>query len=74
MAVYEYYCDTCHERFELRQSMSSMATEVACPEGHRGARKVLSVFATVTSGGAAAADASCMADMGGCGTPSCCMN
>jgi putative FmdB family regulatory protein len=50
MAIYEYYCPTCRERFEERRSMSQVAVAAACPQGHP-AEKLLSSFAAVRAGG-----------------------
>ena len=76
MPLYEYYCKACDDKFEVLRSMGSVALEERCPEGHGGASKVLSVFATVTSGDACAADFS-DAGCGTCGAPepgACAMN
>jgi putative FmdB family regulatory protein len=50
MATYEYRCPTCDSRFELRRPMSDSSEPATCPEGHRGAVRLLSVFASVSSG------------------------
>ena len=47
MPIYEYYCKTCHDSFDVRQPMGEMVQEMSCPEGHAGAQKALSVFAAV---------------------------
>ncbi|MEE9285261.1 MAG: zinc ribbon domain-containing protein [Dehalococcoidia bacterium] len=47
MPLYEYHCRTCGETFEVRRPMSQVAVEEVCPEGHAGAKRVLSTFATV---------------------------
>ena len=67
MPVYEYYCETCRSGFEVRRAMSDADSPSACPEGHSGAKRALSLFATVTSGGSAMPmdDAGC----GRCGAP-----
>ena len=67
MPLYEYYCGSCRTSFEVLRSMSEVGPEETCPEGHVGAKKALSVFATVTSGGESMpmADAGC----GRCGAP-----
>ncbi len=58
MALYEYYCPTCRERFEVRRPMSAAGEEAFCSQGHR-AERLLSAFAI---GSTAKADA----PAGGC--------
>jgi putative FmdB family regulatory protein len=53
MALYEYRCRTCDTVFELRRPMSESNEPATCPDGHQGAVRVLSVFASV--GGASPA-------------------
>jgi putative FmdB family regulatory protein len=68
MALYEYRCRTCDERFEVRRPMTAAAAATPCPDGHLDTVKVLSMFATtgVTSGGApSSAGGGCCG--GGCG-------
>jgi putative FmdB family regulatory protein len=62
MALYEYRCRTCDERFEVRRPMSATVTATPCPDGHLDTVKVLSTFAT-TGGGTAMAP---VAAGGGC--------
>jgi putative FmdB family regulatory protein len=54
MALYEYRCRTCDERFEVQRPMTAAATSTPCPDGHLDTVKVLSMFATtgVSAGGA----------------------
>lgn len=70
MPMYEYFCKTCDSTFELLQPMEKMKVETECPEGHVGARKVLSVFASVTK------PDHCMSrsplPSSGCGAGNCC--
>jgi putative FmdB family regulatory protein len=47
MAVYEYRCTTCETSFELRRAMSESNEPATCPSGHVGAKRLLSVFASV---------------------------
>lgn len=68
MAIYEYYCPTCREKFEERKPMSQATTATKCRAGHR-AERTISTFAMATAGGAAPA-----MEMGGggcCGGGSC---
>ncbi len=46
MPIYEYRCDRCDARFELRRPIADASAAVTCPNGHVGARRLLSVFAT----------------------------
>ena len=32
MPVYEYYCDSCKSKFEVRRPMSEASIDTACPE------------------------------------------
>ena len=47
MPVYEYECEACGHRFELRRSMSDSDDEVECPAcGTKKPKRVFSVFGT----------------------------
>jgi len=74
MAIYEYYCPTCRERFEQRRPMSEASTATSCRQGHRADRTV-SAFAMARGGAATALeDASAMMGGGGggcCGSGGC---
>lgn len=72
--VYEYFCKSCDDKFEVLAPMGRMTQVLDCPEGHLGARKVLSVFATVsTVPSSQAFDASsCSSESAGCGADNCC--
>jgi putative FmdB family regulatory protein len=48
VALYEYRCPTCETHFELRRPMSESSSVATCPEGHTGAVRLLSVFASVS--------------------------
>jgi putative FmdB family regulatory protein len=69
MAVYEYRCTTCATTFELRRTMSQSNDPATCPDGHVGAKRMLSVFASVGGGASSAgAPAPAVGQMGGgCG-------
>jgi putative FmdB family regulatory protein len=45
MAIYEYYCPTCRDRFEQRRPMSEVNADVKCRAGHK-AERTVSMFAT----------------------------
>jgi putative FmdB family regulatory protein len=48
MPLYEYYCPVCDKKFELLRSMSRAGEPAACPQGHEGAERVISVFSALT--------------------------
>lgn len=48
MPLYEYYCSQCETKFELLRPMSRSDAPAACPNGHQGAERVLSVFSAVS--------------------------
>lgn len=50
MPLYEYYCRTCDKKFEMLRPMSRADEDATCPEGHPGAGRVLSLFASFTKG------------------------
>jgi putative FmdB family regulatory protein len=52
MALYDYRCRTCDERFEVERPMTADVTTTPCPDGHLDTVRVLSVFATTGGGGA----------------------
>lgn len=55
--LYEFKCRECDDTFEVRRPMSEAGDPATCPQGHDGAVRLLSVFASVgaTSAGAPAA-------------------
>lgn len=63
MAIYEYYCPTCRNKFEQRRPMSEASAVATCMQGHR-AERTLSAFA-VARGGEPSFDLGEMSDMGG---------
>jgi len=48
MPIYEYRCQSCGTSFEQRRPASESGATATCPEGHPGARRRLSVFATAS--------------------------
>ncbi|MEX0785788.1 MAG: FmdB family zinc ribbon protein [Dehalococcoidia bacterium] len=54
MPLYEYYCPTCRETFELLRPMRAAAKAVPCAKGHK-TERVMSLVASGPwqSGGAA---------------------
>ena len=49
--LYEYRCTTCDVVFEARRAMDEADAPAACPDGHVGARRLLSVFAAAGRAG-----------------------
>ena len=74
MPVYEYFCRTCDDKFEVMQPMTKMVQVMDCPEGHQGAQKVLSVFAMVNTVSSSQSfdSAACCGGAEACGMDSCC--
>ena len=65
--LYEFRCRTCDDTFEVRRPMSQSSEPANCPQGHDGAVRLLSVFASVGGGGAPAPAAAPARSGGGCG-------
>jgi putative FmdB family regulatory protein len=63
MPIYEFRCQRCDERFELRRPMRDADAPAACPSGHSDVVRLLPVFATI---GTAGAPASLCGEGGGC--------
>ncbi len=50
MPIYEYECRNCEEKFEMLRNINDSDGTVKCPRcGVKSAKRVLSVFATVSS-------------------------
>ncbi len=64
MPLYEYYCRRCEGRFELLRPMGRMDDPAACPNGHEGGERVLSMFAAFAQGESETGEAP--AGAGGC--------
>jgi putative FmdB family regulatory protein len=65
MPIYEFRCQRCDERFELRRPMADADAPVACSSGHADVVRLLPVFAT--TGSSSSADSICGAGGGCCG-------
>ena len=63
MAIYEYYCPTCRNKFEQRRPMSQASAATKCSNGHK-AERTLSAFAMARTGGGIAMEE--MPSGGGC--------
>jgi putative FmdB family regulatory protein len=57
MPLYEYRCPICADTFEARRPMAEASDPIECPQGHDGARRKLSVFASVGTSSTGSADA-----------------
>lgn len=64
MPVYEYYCPSCRDTFELLRPMKLSSELVSCPSGHDGAARTVSVFASVR--GDAGMEFDSLPSSGGC--------
>ncbi len=64
MPLYEYYCRRCEGRFELLRPMVRMDDAAACPNGHEGGERVLSMFAAFAQGEGGTSEA--LAGTSGC--------
>ncbi|MBA4178965.1 MAG: transcriptional regulator [Anaerolinea sp.] len=49
MAIYEYYCPTCRDKFEKRKPMSQAGVATTCTKGHR-AERTITAFAMARTG------------------------
>jgi putative FmdB family regulatory protein len=68
MPLYDYRCVVCDTTFESRRPMAESGEPATCPNGHDGARRLLSVFASVGATDAAPAPSLPAGPMGGgCG-------
>ena len=45
MPMYEYRCPSCRKIFELLRPMTRSSEPVACPRGHAGAERIVSLVA-----------------------------
>jgi putative FmdB family regulatory protein len=71
MAIYEYFCPTCRNKFEERRPMSQATAVATCDKGHK-AERTITTFAF--AGGSSSDPMAEMADMGGggcCGGGAC---
>ena len=65
MAIYEYFCPTCREKFEERRPMSQANVATKCRSGHK-AERTISMFAMSVPGGSGGFDDFEMPSGGGC--------
>lgn len=64
--LYEFRCPICDDTFEIRRPMAEASDPVTCPQGHDGARRLLSVFASVGGASASSPAPSPAPSGGGC--------
>ncbi|MBH02329.1 MAG: FmdB family transcriptional regulator [Acidimicrobiaceae bacterium] len=67
MPTYDYRCGVCDAVFEMRRPMAESSEPATCPDGHEGARRMLSVFAAVGAGSTPGQGGSAPAPAMGCG-------
>jgi putative FmdB family regulatory protein len=72
MPVYEYYCRDCEQTFELLRPIVKAEDSASCPEGHTGASRTITLFATIGRGAeqpfaAMPVGGGCACGSGGCG-------
>ena len=65
MPIYEFVCQRCEERFELRRPMADAGAPASCALGHADVVRLLPVFATI--GSAASPVPACGQGSGCCG-------
>lgn len=65
MAIYEYYCPTCREKFEERRPMSEATVATTCKQGHK-AERTISMFAFAGGGSEESFDFGAESAGGGC--------
>jgi putative FmdB family regulatory protein len=65
MALYEYFCAPCENKFELMRPMSQSSANAVCATCGGDSHRALSVFAAITPGGGFADDAACFGGAGG---------
>jgi putative FmdB family regulatory protein len=65
MAIYEYFCPTCREKFEERRPMSQATVATKCKAGHP-AERTISAFAMSVAGGVSTFEEMSLGGGGGC--------
>jgi putative FmdB family regulatory protein len=67
VAAYDYVCRICDTEFEQRRSVTDVATDVRCPNGHAEVKRRFAVFAAVGARSAAAPSGPAAGGGGCCG-------
>lgn len=67
MPLYEFRCRSCDTTFTEQRPMVRSGDDATCPDGHDGARRLLSVFAATGRTESASAPAP-LTGGGGCGS------
>lgn len=71
MPLYEFRCRTCDAVFTEQRPMSRSGDDATCPDGHDGARRLLSVFAATGRSSAAPSSPAAAPATGGFGGGGC---
>lgn len=72
MPIYEYMCQDCKQRFELRRSMSAADSPAACPHcGGGQTQRAISRFFTTSGATEGFSSGSSGSSCGSCGGGSC---
>jgi putative FmdB family regulatory protein len=71
MPIYEYHCRRCGTTFDQRRPMSESTAGATCPAGHKGAGRVVSLFAARVQDGNGAETSSPGGGCGGCAGSAC---
>ncbi len=69
MAIYEYRCPSCSQRFERMRPMTAVAEREACPQCGTASARMLSLFASLVRGsdGASLGPEAALGGGGACG-------
>ena len=55
MPIYQYECEKCGHKFDLRRSIDEVDSEITCPEcGAKHPRRVISLYSTFSPSGGCA--------------------
>lgn len=71
MPIYEYVCSDCDCKFELLRPLSQADGEADCPQCHKKAKRILSLFASFSKGEGGQINSIGGSSCTSCGTTSC---
>ena len=71
MAIYEYYCQPCDQKFEVKRPMSESDKDAVCPVCNYTAKRALSKFACFTKAGGESASIAGGDSCSSCSSSSC---